>query len=434
MMSATLPLLEMRSAAEPIASYRGRSVAAHDLVGAAEAVAAELPPVAHIVNLCENRFHFAVLWTAACLRSQLTLLPPSQATGALAELASAYPDQRTFTDETLSELLHRLHPPAVAVLSERWHIPADRVVALTFTSGSTGTPQPYAKTWRTLSRNAQLACAEVLGGAGSHLVATVPAQHVYGLETSLITALVAGCRLYDGKPFFPQDVRRALADVAAPRTLVTTPTHLKALLDAHVRLPAVHRVVSATAPLDIDLAMRIESEWSTQIHEIYGCTEAGIMARRRTTQDEAWQTFTDGEIVQTPAGAEYRAPQLPQPAALQDLIDSTSPTHFHLRGRSADMIKVAGKRTSLAEITRHLLAIPGVRDAGVLVPQADARPVAFVVAPGLSTQHVLAALAGRIEPVFMPRPLLLVDSLPRNALGKLPREALLSLWSQRREP
>jgi acyl-coenzyme A synthetase/AMP-(fatty) acid ligase len=119
---------------------------------------------------------------------------------------------------------------------------------------------------------------------------------------------------------------------------------------------------------------------------------------------------------------------------LQDLIATTTATRFHLRGRAADMVKVAGKRTSLADITRHLLAIPGVRDAAVLIPESDARPVAFVVAPGLSTQQILTALAGRIEPVFVPRPLLLVDSLPRNALGKLPREALLSLWSERREP
>jgi acyl-coenzyme A synthetase/AMP-(fatty) acid ligase len=97
------------------------------------------------------------------------------------------------------------------------------------------------------------------------------------------------------------------------------------------------------------------------------------------------------------------------------------------------MIKVAGKRTSLQEITRHLLASPGVRDAAVFVPEPDARPAAFVVAPGLSAQQIMASLAGRIEPVFMPRPLIVVERLPRNDVGKLPREALLSLWSRRHE-
>jgi acyl-coenzyme A synthetase/AMP-(fatty) acid ligase len=432
-MSADLPLLRTESLDAPIAFHRGRAVAAREFIGIAEKFAAELPAVPHLVNLCENRFHFALAWTAACLREQLTLLPPSQAPGVLADLATAYPNQHTINDDSVTGFLDRASPRHVSALPDRWQIAAERIVALTFTSGSTGMPQAHPKTWGTLSRNAQLAAAEVLGGPGSNLVATVPAQHVYGLETSLISALVAGCPVYDGKPFFPQDVRGALTAVSAPRTLVTTPTHLKALIDANIQLPAVNRVVSATAPLPVELAQRIEAAWSTQVYEIYGCTEAGVMARRRTTEGEMWQTFTDGEVVVTDAGTQYRAPQLSEPVLLSDLIDSLSPTRFHLRGRSADMIKVAGKRTSLQEITRHLLAIAGVRDAAVFVPEPEARPAAFVVAPGLSTQQILAALNGRIEPVFVPRPLIMVDRLPRNDVGKLPRDALLSLWSRRHE-
>jgi acyl-coenzyme A synthetase/AMP-(fatty) acid ligase len=124
---------------------------------------------------------------------------------------------------------------------------------------------------------------------------------------------------------------------------------------------------------------------------------------------------------------------LPDPIPLQDLIESISPTQFYLRGRAADMIKVAGKRTSLQEITRHLLSIDGVRDAAVFVPEADARPAAFVVAPQLTVQQILAALETKLEPVFVPRPLIRLERLPRNEVGKLPREALLSLWSQRHE-
>jgi len=432
-MPAELPLLETASLDATVAFRAGRPIVAREFIGAAEALAERLPGVAHIVNLCENRFHFALLWVAACLRSQVTLLPPSQAPGVLADLAAAYPDQHAFNDEALAEMLSAITTQSVTGLSARWRIPEDRIVALTFTSGSTGMPQPHPKTWGTLYRNAQLAAAEVLGGAGSHLIATVPAQHVYGLETSLVSALVAGCPAYDGKPFFPQDVRLALDAMPTPRTLVTTPTHLRALLDANVRLPALRRVVSATAPLPVELAERIEAAWSTQIYEIYGCTEAGVMARRRTTAGEMWETFTGGEIVHGETGAQYRAPQLPEPVSLSDLIDSVSPTRFHLRGRSADMIKVAGKRTSLQEISRHLLSVPGVRDAAVFVPQPDARPAAFVVAPGLSAQQVLAALAGRLEPVFVPRPLIVVERLPRNDVGKLPREALLALWSRRHD-
>ena len=52
------------------------------------------------------------------------------------------------------------------------------------------------------------------------------------------------------------------------------------------------------------------------------------------------------------------------------------------------------------------------------------RLMAFVVAPGLDGAAILAALRRRIDPAFLPRPMRFVDELPRNATGKLPREAL----------
>jgi acyl-coenzyme A synthetase/AMP-(fatty) acid ligase len=426
-----LPLLQTTSLEQPLAMYRGRMVSARQFIADAQTLAARFPVATHVVNLCENRYHFALAWAAACVRAQLTLLPPNKAAGVLEELATTYPQQHAIDDAQFAAFTHAADD-GIDQLPAEWRIPSERVVALTFTSGSTGMPQAHAKTWRTLSINSQLASAGVLGGSGSHIIATVPAQHVYGLETSLISAFAAACPVYDDKPFFPQDVRSALARMDAPRTLVTTPTHLKALLDSNIQLPPLSRVVSATAPLGVEMAQRIEAAWSTQLYEIYGCTEAGIMARRRTACSELWETFSGGTVVQTEDGAQYRAPQLPEPAPLQDVIESISATQFYLRGRATDMIKVAGKRTSLQEITRHLLAVPGVVDAAVFVPEADARPVAIVVAPTLSSQQILSALSERIEAVFLPRPLLRVDRLPRNDVGKLPREALLSIWSEQR--
>jgi acyl-coenzyme A synthetase/AMP-(fatty) acid ligase len=427
-----IPLLQATTLDAPIAIYRGQMISARQFIADAHALATTLPDAEHVVNLCENRYHFALGFAAACLRQQLTLLPPSRAQGVLAELAHIYSSQHTIDDSRFGPTFKHSIARQIDKQSSDWLLDADRVVALTFTSGSTGMPQPHAKTWRTLAVNAQLARDGVLGGAGSRIVATVPAQHVYGLETSLISGFSAECVIYDAKPFFPQDVRGALASIDEPRTLVTTPTHLKALLDSNIQLPPLNRVVSATAPLSVDVAQRIESAWSTELYEIYGCTEAGVMARRRTAHDEMWDAFPGGAVVHTETGVQYRAPQLPDPVPLQDLIESVSNTRFALRGRAADMIKVAGKRTSLQEITRHLLAVPGVIDAAVFVPHADARPVAIVVAPTSSSQQILAQLGERIEAVFLPRPLILVDRLPRNDVGKLPREALLAIWSQQR--
>jgi hypothetical protein len=135
-MSADLPLIHAALDA-PIVFHGGRAVSARELIATADALAARLPPVSHIVNLCENRYHFALLWTAACRRAQVTLLPPSQASGVLADLAMAYPNQHAFDDESLADLLRDLRRGNVDALlddlPDGWRIPAERVVALTFT-------------------------------------------------------------------------------------------------------------------------------------------------------------------------------------------------------------------------------------------------------------------------------------------------------------
>lgn len=404
-----------------VAWFRGAPVTQAQARASAARLAGALPAASHLVNLCSNRYYFLLAWLAAGARRQVVLLPADQSAGTLASLRAAYPSLAVFDDARVALLLES-DSNAAAIESSS---PADRVVALTFTSGSTGQPQAHAKRWRTLARNAQLATQRVLGGAGAHIIATVPPQHAYGLETSVMSALSAGCVLYDERPFFPQDVKAALEAVPEPRTLVTTPTHLQALHAAGIELPALHNVVSATAPLARDLALELERRWRTTLHEIYGCTEAGIVAWRRTSATDVWRAFDGGRVFTDADGAWYAAPQFDEGIALQDVIEPISDVEFRLRGRATDMIKVAGKRASLAGLTEQLKSIAGVQDAIVFVPDPDARPAALVVAPDVSSEHIVAALSERIDPVFLPRPLVRVDALPRNAVGKLPREALL---------
>jgi acyl-coenzyme A synthetase/AMP-(fatty) acid ligase len=116
---------------------------------------------------------------------------------------------------------------------------------------------------------------------------------------------------------------------------------------------------------------------------------------------------------------------------LLDLLEIEG-QHFVVRGRNADMIEVAGKRASLADLTRRLLAIEGVQDAAVLQPDAAqvgtiARVAALVVAPNMHAREILKRLATTIDPAFMPRPLVIVERLPRNEVGKLPQTKLLEL-------
>jgi acyl-coenzyme A synthetase/AMP-(fatty) acid ligase len=85
-------------------------------------------------------------------------------------------------------------------------------------------------------------------------------------------------------------------------------------------------------------------------------------------------------------------------------------------------------------LTHELQSVPGVRDGVFVLPpetgETHTRLTAYVVAPGLTAAELLRALRERIDPVFLPRPLYFVDALPRNATGKLPREALSRLAAQ----
>jgi len=136
------------------------------------------------------------------------------------------------------------------------------------------------------------------------------------------------------------------------------------------------------------------------------------------------------------------------PTALNDVLALYPPTadepdaqRFMLLGRVADMVNVAGKRTSLSYLNLQLNAIEGVVDGAFFWPEQDdvnkldgvTRLTAFVVAPGLDLAQVQAALRQCIDAAFMPRPLHLVEALPRNATGKLPQAALMAL-AQRLAP
>jgi acyl-coenzyme A synthetase/AMP-(fatty) acid ligase len=171
--------------------------------------------------------------------------------------------------------------------------------------------------------------------------------------------------------------------------------------------------------------------------EMFGSTETCVIATRLTARESAWRLYPGVTLEPAADHAWVRAPWFDQPTRLQDVVELGAEGRMLLRGRNVDMIEIAGKRASLSDLTRRLLAIPGVRDAVVFQPsdaEAEAQGVArvqrvaaAVVAPGLTAQDILAELARGVDPAFLPRPLLLLPALPRNELGKTARAQLLQL-------
>lgn len=319
-------------------------------------------------------------------------------------------------------------------------IDSGRIVAHVFTSGSTGLPVPHPKRWGSLVQSVR-AEAERLGITPAHVIlGTVPPQHMYGLESTVLLPLLTGAALHAGRPFYPADICATLAALPRPRMLVTTPHHLKALLADQAPLPPADQLLSATAPLSQNIAQAAESRFAAPLFEIYGCTETGQLASRRTRESAEWQALGDVRLRREGDDIWVEGGHVDRPAALSDVIEltgshSTSAT-FLLHGRHADMVNIAGKRTSLAYLNYHLNAIEGVRDGVFLLPTGDdgdgvIRLAALVVAPDLTPAALVKALRERIDPIFLPRPLLFVDELPRNETGKLPTlplQDLLAAW------
>jgi acyl-coenzyme A synthetase/AMP-(fatty) acid ligase len=208
------------------------------------------------------------------------------------------------------------------------------------------------------------------------------------------------------------------------------------MVESGVTFPAVAAMLSATAPMPIELARLAEACFDAPLLEVFGSTETCVFASRRPSVDEDWQLYDGVTLHPQPDGTLVDAPQLSSPVSLADIVSlSAGGRRFQLRGRHADMLEIAGKRASLGDLTRRLLAIPGVKDGVVFqLDGGDAlgvhRIAALVVAPGLDEHVIHDALRQSIDPLFLPRPLRLVHALPRNETGKLPREALLDLLQQ----
>jgi acyl-coenzyme A synthetase/AMP-(fatty) acid ligase len=312
--------------------------------------------------------------------------------------------------------------------------PAQRA-AWVFTSGSTGAPVPHEKSFGRLLQCVQVQAQRLglLDGRRHAIVATVPPQHMYGFESSVLLPLATGQALCAERPFYPADIAATLAATPRPRVLVTTPIHLRALLAAAPSLPPADLIVCATAPLATQLAAEVEQRFGSVLLEIYGSTESGAIAARRPTAGPEWRLWP--EIVLEPRGGETWAHggHIEQPTRMCDLLESTGRDRFLLHGRLTDLVNIAGKRSSLGYLNHQLNSIPGVLDGAFFhadPPAADAavaRVGACVVAPALSAAAITAELRRRIDPVFLPRPLLLVASLPRTSAGKLPQAALRAL-------
>jgi 4-coumarate--CoA ligase (photoactive yellow protein activation family) len=396
------------------------------------ALAARLPPTStgERAIACQGRYAAAVAVLACWERGEVAVLPLNHTPDVLARLHATIPllhDGGVPAGLDVRDALDRDAAPA------RLARPDDLapVVRLS-TSGSTGGVRLHTKTAGQL-----LGEVDVLGptfgvGPGDVVLGTIPPHHVYGLLFTVLLPLRHGGALVDEAPLFPEAVAAAVRAHGAT-VVVTVPAHLRALAEGPVdTFRGVRTLFSSGAPLPASTAARLVARQGLHATEVFGSTETGGIAWRRQLEDDRWRPLPGVRVAAEADGrlrldSPFLEPAEPRPRPCDDRVEVLGDGRFRLLGRLDDVVKIASRRVPLGAVEHALLTLSGVLDAAVVAvddPTGRQRLEALVVADGLDATAIRGALARELDAVAVPR-VHLVDRLPREANGKLPRARLL---------
>jgi len=418
----------------PFALHQGKLITRGNLWSDVREMARRLPDRPYVFNLCENRYLFCLVLLAAASRGQICLLPPSSQMAVIRGIFHDYPGSYVASERppNLPGLeWFTVEAPSSEGTALEPRFDWNRTAVIAFTSGSTGKPKPCAHNLATFRISANMAVNSLgFGQQQMLMVSTTPPQHMYGLETSVFWPLFSSLILYDGHPFFPEDIRRVVETAPSPVVLTTTPTHLRSLTKTSGSWANLAGVLSATEALSEQLARETDAVLGQSPREIYGSTETLSFASREILRESLWQPYASSRLIQQDSGLTYlESPHLQTSVLLQDTFKVEADGRFAVLGRDIDMIKIGGKRASLSELNQRLKDIAGVADGFCFVQQggiSDGR-LAAVVVSRLDKQGILEGLQPYVDSVFLPRKIVFVAAIPRNETGKLPKAEMEKL-------
>jgi len=229
-----LPLLPRTDACAVVAHHEGRAIRHDEFLWQVSKVAERLPQVERVINLCADRYWFAVSFFACIQRGIVSLLPNSAAAEHMAAVCVHSHDLFSVGDQAASSLPHVPYlrvghshdqPVSRSRAVAMPLIPEDRLVARLFTSGSTGVPQAHNKFFGCLQSSVSAAAQRVwaVTKGPCAVLGTSSFRHMFGFESSVLLPLLGGGALSSKVPYFPADVSSALSELPEPRLLVTTP-------------------------------------------------------------------------------------------------------------------------------------------------------------------------------------------------------------------
>ncbi len=338
--------------------------------------------------------------------------------------------------------------------------PSQPHIAL-FTSGSTGEPTLVVK------RLSQLFCEVASIDAGGHglreeladdvlTLATVPAQHIYGLLFTLLLPLAARRPVWHERILYPEELVERIAR-CTQCIVVATPAHLKRL-PAHLpwqrTVGRIAALYSSGGPLSEEGLLNTWRLTGITPVEIFGSSESGGIASRQRRVE------VDGSITATAyrplPGIEWRiesdllvirSPQLSSNGweTTNDRVRLCEDgTTFELLGRADRIVKIEEKRVSLTQLEAALETTPWVEKARVFVRDAARGRLAAVCIPTIEgvnlivqegksalTHELRAHLAKHVERVCLPRYWRFTWEMPENTMGKQTQAALETLFDAR---
>ena len=320
---------------------------------------------------------------------------------------------------------------------------ADDIAVRLYTSGSTGVAKAIDKTFGNIWFEVET-IQDVWGWEKSPIVASVPAYHLYGLTFSVLLPWCLGVPLVDEMPLHAEEVALCFAQTQSA-VLITVPVHLKAMIQANVRLENKRCIVSAAA-LPRETAELFQAKYQSDAMEVYGSSETGVVAYRRQLQDDLWQCFPQVEVCANADGLLEVASPFVYPEGIPpakkmflsaDKVRLTGDKTFSLEGRADAIVKIAGKRISLVNIEQNLMRCNQVLDAVVVAVPAESEirdwsiwaAVAVQDVDQISVQDIKKSLRESVEAVAIPRRIVKLATLPRQANGKIARKVVMGLFN-----
>ncbi len=374
------------------------------------------------------------------------------------------------------------HPNDARSSSTLPMLDAGDVALLLYTSGTTGKPKGAMITHANVAIQAEIMREAWAFSPDDTLLHALPLHHLHGVGISLFTSLLAGATSRMLPKF---DAARVWDEIAAGDVTVwmAVPTMYQKLLDALDAAPpdvaerwkkgaaALRLATSGSAALPVRLAERWRAITGSIPLERFGMTEIGVGltnplasgARRpgwvgrppRTVEirviDERHSNVDVGQgelLVRGPSVFKgyWRRPEATESAfdsgwfLTGDRAERDATGVVRLLGRtSVDILKSGGEKLSALEIEETLREHPAVREVAVIgLPDETwgQRVVAVIVAePGreadLTTEALRAWSRERMAPYKAPREVILLPSLPRNALGKVVKPELIAALEAR---